>query len=57
VGVDNGDDVRTTELGSYGPQLPQLVVDIVDQRLDSCFGICIQSDLDNKLQLPLHGVT
>lgn len=48
MGIDNGDNAGTTEVGSYGPQLPQLVIDIVDQRLDCCFGICIQSDLYKK---------
>ena len=45
MGVDNSDDVRTTELGSYGPQLLQLIVDIADQSLDGCFGIYIQLDV------------
>jgi hypothetical protein len=30
MGIDNGGDARTAKLGSYGPQLPQLIVDIAD---------------------------
>ena len=57
MGVDNGDEAGTTEVGSYGSQLAQLVVDIVDQRLDGGFGICILLEVDNTLQFSLHGVT
>jgi hypothetical protein len=57
VGIDNSDKARTAEVGSYGSQLAQLVVDIVDQRLDGGFGIFSLSEAGNTLQFSLHGLT
>lgn len=57
MGIDNGDKARTAEVGSYGSQLAQLVLDIVDQRLDGGFGIFSLSETGNTLQFSLHGLT
>jgi hypothetical protein len=57
VGIDNGDKARTAEVGSYGSQLGQLVLGIVDQRLDGGFGIFSLSEAGNTLQFSLQGLT